>query len=68
MIAFQTLLWIIYFLIAALFFPYLKSCYFAQKATGFEKFIIALLAIFWVLSVPVTFIIRDDNSDEGEEQ
>lgn len=65
MIRFQTILWIIYFLVSFGAYPYLKAVYFPHHPSKFEKLVMAVLAVLWLVSVPITYVLREDH--EGEE-
>lgn len=58
MIKFNTILIIVYFVIATISYPYLRNSYFPQFPTKFERFIMWILASVWIVSVPVTFIMN----------
>lgn len=59
------ILGLIYFLMMIPCIGYLKHFYFPNNITSFEKFILSVLTLAWIISVPVTFILYQDY--EGEE-
>lgn len=65
MLRFITILWIGYFMIAIISYPYLKKSYFPQFPTKFEKFIMMVLGSVWLVSVPVTYILKQDDNSEA---
>lgn len=65
MIRMQTILYIIYFIIVIASYPYLVKSWFPQNTSKMEKLVMGVLASVWIVSVPVTAMIKAD--DEGEE-
>lgn len=55
---FNTILLISYFAIATISYPYLRNSYFPQFPTKFERAVMWILALVWIVSVPVTFIMK----------
>lgn len=64
MIGFSNILWIGYFLIAIISYPYLKASYFPQFPSKLERSAMMILALVWVVSVPVTFIMKQNDSSD----
>lgn len=64
MISFNTILAIGYVLIIIISYPYLKGSYFPQFPSFFEKFVMMILACVWVVSVPVTFVMKQNDEIE----
>jgi hypothetical protein len=65
MISFQSVIIVTYFLLGLISYPYLKNSYFPQFPTKLERFIMVLLALCWLISVPVTFVMRQYDSSEN---
>lgn len=59
------ILYILYFIIGMISFGYLLKSYFPHNSTKFEKFVIFLMSVCWIFSVPVTAIFKKEQ--EGEE-
>lgn len=66
MISFHYILYICYFLIVTISYPYLKNAYFPIFPSKFERFVMWILASVWIVSVPVTWIMKQSDSDEIE--
>lgn len=54
-----------YALLGIVSYPYLKLSYFPRNASKLEKSVTAIMAFCWLVSVPITLILKQD--DEGEE-
>lgn len=63
MIKFSYIISIAYVVIVIFSYLYLKKSYFPQNPSKFEKFIIMIMAIFWIISVPITFIFKNDDHE-----
>lgn len=63
MIKFTTILWIGYFIIATACYPYLRNSYFPQFPSKVEKFVMIILACAWIISMPVTLIMKQSDND-----
>lgn len=63
MISFNTILVICYIGIGLISYPYLRNSYFPQFPTKFERFIMWILALVWLISVPTTFIMKQNDAD-----
>lgn len=64
MISFSFVLWILYFVISLVSFFYLRNAYFPQFPTKFESFISLIMAFCWIVSVPVTWILKQNEGDD----
>jgi hypothetical protein len=58
MMRFQQILYIGYFMTAMICYYYLRNAWFPQFPTKLEKFVSVILALVWIVSVPVTFIMK----------
>lgn len=65
MVRFQTYLWIGYFATSVLCYHYLRISYFPHSPTKFEKFISWIMAFCWIVSVPITFMLKQDDAEDN---
>lgn len=64
MIGFSNILWILYFVIGISCYTYLRNAYFPQFPTKTESMVSGVLAFFWLISVPVTFVVKQTEGSE----
>lgn len=55
---------ILYVFLAFLSYFYVRNAYFPQTPTKLEKFVSMILASVWLVSVPVTAIIRQEDTTD----
>ena len=67
MIRFQYILYIVYFALTIISYPYLRNAYFPQFPSKVERLIMWILASFWFISVPVTMVMKQNDGSDVQE-
>lgn len=64
MISFNIIIGIFYVLIILFSYPYLRNSYFPNFPSILERAIVFILALLWIISMPVTFIMKQNDGVE----